>query len=74
VDEVAKPIAADDGAAWSGLVGKDAHRDQVVLLTENDEMGKQYANLCARIWPQDSMGISGHTNMTSNPWRRTLQE
>jgi len=32
LDEVVKAIAADDGAARSGLVGKDAHQDQVVSL------------------------------------------
>jgi hypothetical protein len=31
VDEVVEAIAADNGAARSGLVGKDAHQDQVVL-------------------------------------------
>ena len=32
MDQVVKAIAADDGAARPGLVGKDAHQDQVMLL------------------------------------------
>lgn len=32
MDKIVKAIATDDGAARSGLVGKDAYQDQVVLL------------------------------------------
>ena len=32
VDQVIKAVATDDGAAWSGFVGKDVLQDQVVML------------------------------------------